>query len=141
MREENQEKGKKLQESQKAELELRKERRKLEEDKKAFELEMTRKLDEERKNIQDEALKKASEDHRLKDREKEKKISDLTKQIEDLKRTVEQGSQQTQGEVLELELEEILKSNFPLDKIEPVPKGIRGADILQKVHNQSGHYS
>lgn len=141
LREEILEKEKKLQESQKAELELRKDRRKLEEDKKTFELEMTRKIDEERKNIQDEALKKASEGHRLKDLEKEKKISDLTTQIQDLKRTVEQGSQQTQGEVLELELEEILKSNFPLDQIEPVPKGIRGADILQKVHNQSGHYS
>jgi len=141
LREEIEEKEKRLQESQKAELELRKSRRILEEDKKNFELEMTRKLDEERKKIQDEALKKVSEDHRFIDLQKEKKISDLNKKIEDLKRTVEQGSQQTQGEVLELEIEDILKSNFPLDQIEPVPKGIRGADILQKVHNQSGHYS
>jgi len=102
---------------------------------------VARRLDEGRKEIQGETLKKASEDYRLKDLENKKKISDLTKQIEDLKRTAEQGSQQTQGEVLELELEEILKANFPLDQIEPVPKGIRGADILQKVHNQSGHCS
>ncbi len=139
--EEIEEKEKQLQESQKAELELRKDRRRLEEGKKNFELEMTRKLDEERKKIQDEILMKASEDHRLKDREKEKQINDMRTQIEELKRKAEQGSQQTQGEVLELELEDILKSNFPLDQIEPVPKGIRGADILQKVHSQSGHYS
>ncbi|MEE9165130.1 MAG: DUF2130 domain-containing protein [Nitrospinota bacterium] len=141
LREEIQEKEKKLHESQKAELELRKERRELEESKKAFELEMTRKLDEGRKKIQDEVLKKASENHRLKDMEKEKQINDMRTQIEELKRKAEQGSQQTQGEVLELELENILKSNFPLDRVEPVPKGIRGADILQKVHSQSGHYS
>jgi len=64
----------------------------------------------------------------------------MLKQIEDLKRKAEQGSQQTQGEVLELELEEMLKANFPLDSLEPVGKGKRGADILQRVHNQSGQY-
>jgi len=50
-----------------------------------------------------------------------------------LKRKAEQGSQQLQGEVLELELEEMLKTNFPLDNLEPVGKGKRGADILQRV--------
>jgi len=141
LREGMKEKEKKLQESQKAELELRKDRRKLEESKKAFELEMARKLDTERKKIETDTMKKALEDHRLKDMEKEKQVNDMRIQIEELKRKAEQGSQQTQGEVLELELEEILKANFPLDQIEPVPKGIRGADILQRVHNQSGQYS
>jgi hypothetical protein len=135
-----QEKEKKLQEAQKIELELRKERRKLEEDKKAFELEMNRKLDEEREAIKEVALKTVVDEHRLKDLEKEKQISEMRKQIEELKRKAEQGSQQTQGEVLELELEDILRSKFPHDSIEPVPKGIRGADILQKVHSPSGQY-
>ena len=79
-----------------------------------------------------------SEEHRLKDMEKEKKISDMLKTIEELKRKGEQGSMQTQGEVLELDLEALLRSRFPTDEIEPVPKGIRGADILQRVHNRSG---
>jgi len=42
--------------------------------------------------------------------------------------------------VLELELENILKAGFLHDLIEPVPKGIKGADVLQKVHNSSGQY-
>ena len=134
------EKDKKLQESQKAELELRRQRRELEESKKAFELEMERKLDEEREKVRENAVRTVSEEHRLKDLEKEKQISDLRGKIEDLKRRAEQGSQQMQGEVLEIELEDILKANFPSDMIEPVPKGIRGADILQKVHNQTGQY-
>ena len=134
------EKEQKLQESQKAELEFRKQRRELEEKQNSFELEMTRKLDEEREKIRDETVKNISEQQRFKDMEKDKKISDMLRQIEELKRKAEQGSQQTQGEVLELELEEILTTNFPFDQIEPVAKGKRGADILQKVHNQNGQY-
>ena len=58
--------------------------------------------------------------------------------IEDLKRTSQQGSMQTQGEVLELTLEDQLKKQFPQDKIEGVPKGITGADIIQTVVHTSG---
>lgn len=134
------EKEQRLQEAQNAELELRKQRRELEERQRILELEMTRKLDDEREKIKEETLSIFTEEHRLKDLEKEKKISDMLKQIEDLKRKAEQGSQQLQGEVLELELEEMLKANFPLDNLEPVGKGKRGADILQRVHNQSGQY-
>lgn len=99
---------------------------------------MTKKLDSEREKIRHMTLEKAMEEHRLKDLEKENQISDMRKQIDELKRKSEQGSQQRQGETLELELEDILRNEFPLDHIEPVPKGIRGADVLQKVHNQSG---
>jgi hypothetical protein len=134
------EKDQKLQESQKAELEFRKQRRELEEKQKSIELEMARKLDEEREKIREETVKSVSEQQRLKDLEKDKKINDMLRQIEELKRKAEQGSQQTQGEVLELELEETLSTNFPFDQIEPVAKGKKGADILQKVHNQHGQY-
>jgi hypothetical protein len=134
------EKENKLQEAQEIELKLRKERRNLEESKKTFELEMNRKLDEERGQIREEALKTILDEHRLKDLEKEKQISDMRKQIDELKRKAEQGSQQTQGEVLELAVEDILKSNFPHDSVEPIPKGIKGADIVQKVHTPSGQY-
>ena len=64
----------------------------------------------------------------------------MVKQIEELKIKAEQGSQQAQGEVLEIELEQMLKSAFPYDIIEPVPKGIKGADVLQKVNNPMGQY-
>jgi len=134
------EKDQKLLEAQKAELEFRKQRRELEERQRILELEMTRKLDDEREKIKEETLTIFTEEHRLKDLEKDKKMDDMRKQIDELKRKAEQGSQQLQGEVLELELEEMLKANFPLDNLEPVGKGKRGADILQRVHNQSGQY-
>jgi hypothetical protein len=51
-----------------------------------------------------------------------------------LKRKAEQGSQQMQGEVQELELEQLLRAKFPFDRIEPVPKGEFGGDTLQRVY-------
>jgi hypothetical protein len=97
------------------------------------EIEMKKKLLEEEDKIRKEALKKAEEDHRLKDSEKDKKLSDALKQVEELRQKIEQGSQQTQGEALELELEQKLKSEFPMDSIDEVKKGQRGADVLQTV--------
>jgi hypothetical protein len=57
----------------------------------------------------------------------------MQKQIEELKRRAEQGSQQLQAEVQELELETLLKTKFPRDTVEPVPKGEHGGDVLQRV--------
>jgi len=127
------EKDKKISEAQKAELELRKKKRELEEEKADLELKVVRTLDEERGKIKQEALAKFGEEHRLKDAEKNKLIQDLRKDLEDAKRRAEQGSMQIQGEVQELDLESVLKTAFPYDDIQPVPKGIRGADIVQNV--------
>jgi hypothetical protein len=62
----------------------------------------------------------------------------MQKQIEELKRKAEQGSQQLQGEVLELRLEALLGEKFPHDLIEPVPKGEHGGDILHRVMTPTG---
>lgn len=132
------EKSQKLKESQDAELELRKRARELEDKEKNIDLEISRKLDEERKKIENSLEKDFQEKHRLKDAEKDKQLTDMRKKIEELQRKAEQGSQQRQGEVLELELEDVLKTEFPLDDIEPVAKGARGADVVQIVKNQSG---
>jgi len=123
---------------QREELNLRKIQRELEDSKKNLELEMFRKIDEERKKIEELVAHRIVEDHRLKDAEKDKKLSDALKQVDELKRRMEQGSQQAQGEVLELELKALLKKEFPFDDIEPVSKGVRGGDILQIVKTQSG---
>lgn len=138
LQEQLKEKSDMLEKAQKQELELRKEKRKIETEKKNFELEMNRKLDDERKKIYEDALKKASDEHTLKNKEKQKTIDDLTKQITDLKRKAEQGSQKLQGEVLELELEEVLQRNFNNDDIEPIVSGAKGADIFQKVKSNNG---
>jgi hypothetical protein len=120
------------------ELELRKRQRKLEEDRDAFELEAARKLDGEREKIREDALKKVAEAHRLKDLEKDKVINDLRSSLEDMKRKAEQGSMETQGEVLEQDFEAQLKGFFVHDDIQPVPKGIKGADLVQTVRTPMG---
>jgi hypothetical protein len=86
----------------------------------------------------EQARKEAEDELKLKVSEKVQTIAAMQKQIEDLKRKAEQGSQQLQGEVQELELEELLKTKFPLDDITPVPKGEFGGDVLQTVRGPTG---
>ena len=140
LREQLEEKTTNLKEARKQELELLKKQRELQEKEENQELELTRKLEEGRQKILEKATGEFEEKHRLKDVEKEKQLNDMKKQIDELKRKSEQGSQQTQGEVLELDLENILKKSFTHDNIEPVPKGIKGADVLHKVHSPSGQF-
>ena len=120
------------------ELALRKAQRQLKEATESLELEVARKLDEEREKIRGQAEKKLAETHRLKDLEKDKVINDLKTSLEDMKRKAEQGSMETQGEVLEQDFEAQLKSFFVHDDIQPVPKGIRGADLIQTVRTTMG---
>ena len=89
----------------------------------------------------DQARKEAEEEQRLKVAEKEQTIAAMQKQIEELKRRAEQGSQQLQGEVQELDLENLLRSRFPFDLIEPVPKGEFGGDVVQRVVAAGGQVS
>lgn len=138
LKEQLNEKNGKLEEAYQQEIALRKKQSELEDKEKYLELEINRKLDVERNRIREVVLRDAEEKHRLKEAEKNKQLADMAKQIDELKRKAEQGSQQAQGEVLELELEELLKNEFPFDQIEPIEKGIKGADILQTVKTQSG---
>lgn len=116
------------------ELELRKQKQALEERQKNTDVELARKLDQEKQSISHQL----SEEFKFKEAELRKKIDDASKANDDLKRKLEQGSQQLQGEVLELELETELANLFPLDDIEPVKKGVNGADVLQTVRLRSG---
>ncbi len=140
LRMQNQEKERKLQEAQEQELQLRKRQRELEDRERQLQLELERKLVEERTRIWNDAAAKLAEEHRLKDAEKDRQISDMLKQIEELKRRAEQGSQQAQGETLEVELENLLRAAFRTDEILPVPKGVRGADVIQHVKTQRGNF-
>ncbi|MBI2032329.1 MAG: DUF2130 domain-containing protein [Candidatus Levybacteria bacterium] len=80
-----------------------------------------------------EAKKEAEEAERLKLKEKDLQLEEIRRVNEDLKRKLEQGSQQRQGEVLELDLEEKLRQTFASDEFVPVPKGVEGGDIWQKI--------
>ncbi len=141
LKEELAEKDKALEEARGLELQIRKEKNALEEERKSFEIEKQRQLDQEREKIREEAARQLIEEHRLKDAEKDKKMADMGKMIEELKLKSNLTSQQLQGEVLELELEELLKREFPIDSIEPVGKGVRGADVLQVVKDPVGRES
>jgi len=134
------EKSKYIEDARKQELTLRKRTRELEEREKALKLEVQRTIDEEREKIWQDAQSKLQEQNQLKDAEKDRQLGEMRRQIEELKRKAEQGSQQSQGEILELELEDLLSSNFKLDEIEPVAKGVKGGDVIHKVQTKSGHY-
>jgi hypothetical protein len=127
-----------LKEAQKQELELRKRQRVLEEREKQMELEMERKMDKERNELIEKISDQFEEKHRLKDAEKDKQLADMTRQIEDLRRKAEQGSQKLRGEILELDFETRLKNEFQFDEIEAIASGVKGADVLQTVKTQSG---
>jgi hypothetical protein len=64
-------------------------------------------------------------------------ILQMKEQMEIMKRKAEQGSMQIQGEVQELIIEEWLSTNYPLDTVEEIKKGARGADCIQTINTRS----
>lgn len=127
-----------LKRAQEEELRLRKQKNQLEDDKRSFELEKQRQLDAEREKIRQKALEESAEQFHLKEKEQAVVIEQLKKALEDAQRKAAQGSQQLQGEVQELDLEQLLHETFPQDSIEPIGKGVLGADIRQTVRSKLG---
>ncbi|MBP9719047.1 MAG: DUF2130 domain-containing protein [Candidatus Levybacteria bacterium] len=132
------ERSKKLQEDL---LEMSKTMRDLKEKDQGRELEMQKKLTEEAEKIRQDAQKKAEEEQHTKLVQKDKQLENALKEVEDMRRKLQQGSQQMQGEAFELEFEELLKRQYPNDKITPVGKGIKGGDIIQEVWDSRGNYT
>lgn len=132
------EKDEKLVEAQKAQADALRERRELDEEKREMDLTVEKKIREGLDNARSQALKDAEDRMTLKVREKEETIAGMQRQIEVLRQKAEQGSQQTQGEVQELQLEEVLRAAFLDDLITPVPKGAHGGDIVQSVVSLTG---
>ena len=128
----------KLAEAQKAQAELIKKQRELDDAKRELELTVEKRVQDGLTEVRTQAKKEAEDEQKLKVMEKEQTISAMQKQIEDLKRRAEQGSQQLQGEVQEVELENLLRAKFPFDSIEPVPKGEFGGDVLHRVVGSGG---
>lgn len=123
----------KLAEAQKAQADLIRQKRELDDAKRELELTVEKRVQDGLLATREQAKKEAEESLKLKVLEKEQTIASMQTQIEELKRRAEQGSQQLQGEVQELELEALLRAKFPRDTIEPVPKGEFGGDALQRV--------
>ncbi len=128
----------KLAEAQQAQLRFLQKERVLEDSRRELELTVEKRVQESLAAIRSQARLEAEEHLKLKLTEKEQTISSMQKQIEDLRRRAEQGSQQLQGEAQELELEALLNARFPFDGIEPVRKGEHGGDVLHRVRNTQG---
>lgn len=130
----------KLAEAQKAQAEFSRKQRELDDAKREMDLTIEKRVEESLATVKNKAKQEAEEALKLKVSEKEQTIVAMQKQIEELRRKAEQGSQQLQGEVQELELEDSLRLKFPYDSIEPVPKGEHGGDALHRVYNSAQQF-
>jgi hypothetical protein len=128
----------KLAEAQKAQAELLKKQRELDDAKRELELTVEKRVQDSLTEVRTQAKKEAEDGERLKVAERDQKIASMQRTIEELQRKAEQGSQQTQGEVQELAIENTLRAKFPYDTIEPVPKGEFGGDTIQRVVSSAG---
>jgi hypothetical protein len=123
----------KLAEAQQAQAELIRKQRELDDAMREIDLTIEKRVQGSLATVRDKAKLEAEEGLKLRLAEKEEQIASMQRQVEELKRKAEQGSQQLQGEVQELALEATLRAKFPRDLIEPVPKGEFGGDVLQRV--------
>jgi hypothetical protein len=135
----------KLKASRQRELEFLKKEQELQNKEAELELSVQRLLQEERvklskeiRDLEEQKVASRETEYQLRMKELEKQLDDQKKLAEEMKRKAEQGSMQLQGEVQELALEELLRSNFPFDEIIEVGKGVRGADCIQVVRNNFG---
>ena len=122
-----------LDEAKRAEAEFLRRQRELEDARRELEVTVARRVEESLDRERERGRREAEEALQLKVAEKDHIITAMQQQIEELKRRAERGSEQLRGEVLELQFEELLRSRFPNDAIEPIGKGEYGGDVLQKV--------
>src|SRR6266446_1167998 len=128
----------KLSEAQKTQVELIRKQRELDDAKRELDLTVEKRVQESIESVRLKARDEADAGLRLRVAEKEQTIAGMQRQIEALKQKAEQGSQQLQGEVQELELEALLTTGYPQDTILAVPKGEHGGDIVQSVNGPLG---
>ncbi len=127
----------KIKQGSQRELDFLKKKRDLENRQKEIELELHRKLDTEKSEIEKNAIKQYSKENELRIQEKEKQIDGLRKSLEEARRKSQQSSMEIQGEVFEDELENRLSREFVQDEFASIKKGARGADIIQTVRDAS----
>ena len=141
----NEEQQEKLKSARLKELEFLQKEQALKTKEEELEILHQRKLQEDRIKISEEIrrneeLKNQSRenDFQLQLQELKKQLEDQKKLAEEMKRRADQGSSQLHGEVQELALEKLLQNAFPFDLVEPIAKGVRGADCTLTVRNSSG---
>ncbi|MBX9654893.1 DUF2130 domain-containing protein [bacterium] len=128
-----------LADAQQTQADFLRQQRELEVAKRELELTIEKEVQQSLLSVRDDARREADEAYRLRVAEKEQQITGMRQQIDELKQKAEQGSEQRHGEVLELELETLLRSSFPNDAFDSVPTGIHGADLVHSVMSSSGY--
>ncbi len=130
-------KRKKVIELQEKEIEIQRLKNRMNEQEKDIELKYEKKLGHLLLEKEEILQKRITEENELKNAELKKKLADQRALIEEMRRKDQQGSMQLQGEVQELAIEAYIKSEFPLDGIEEIKKGVRGGDCLQTIHTHT----
>lgn len=128
----------KLKEAQLAQAQVLRKERELDDERRELELTVEKRVGAMLSTERERGKKEAEESSQLRIREQDERIASMHRTIEELKKKAEQGSQQLQGEVFELQLEEMIRQHFPSDTVEPVGKGQLGADLIQKVVTPGG---
>ena len=131
------EKSEQVKELNRSKAEIEKLKREKGELKEAAEAEAQKKLNEVLATEKEKIRKSEEEKNELRFKEMQKQLEDQKMLTAEMKRKQEQGSMQLQGEVQELAIEEWLASQFPLDTIEEIKKGVRGGDCIQTVNTRS----
>jgi hypothetical protein len=127
-----------LKKAREQELAFRREKRKLEEQREALDLEIARRVDAERKQVAADAVQRQNEEHRLELAQKDLEVDQMKRQIKELKESSEQVRAGLRGEVLEREIEDLLRECFLEDQIVPIKPGVKGADVLETVRSRRG---
>jgi hypothetical protein len=131
------EKSEKVKELNQAKVAIEQLKREKDEQRSEIELESQKKINE-TLAIEREKIKKQEEEKaNLAGSEKDILINQLKEKLKDASQKAEQGSMQLQGEAQELVIEEWLSLEFPLDTIDEIKKGVRGADCLQIVNTHN----
>ncbi len=145
LRQSNEEQQEKLKIARQKELEFLQKEQALRTREEELEISQQRIIQEERKKMADEFRRNEEQKNQLRETDFQLQLQELKKQLEDqkklaeeMKRRADQGSTQLQGEVQELALEKLLMAAFPFDLVEPIAKGVRGADCTMTVRNSSG---
>ncbi|GAA8559717.1 DUF2130 domain-containing protein [Helicobacter pylori] len=130
------EKSKQVQELHQKEAEIERLKRENNEAESRLKAENEKKLNE-KLDLEREKIEKAlHEKNELKFKQQEEQLEMLRNELKNAQRKAELSSQQFQGEVQELAIEEFLRQKFPLDSIEEIKKGQRGGDCIQVVHTR-----
>lgn len=126
-----------LKELRKKEAEFARFKREADQLKEKLEAESETKINDAVKSEREKLAKEFESKAEMNLKEKDLLIEQLKSDVKEMQRRAEQGSMQAQGEAMELAIEEFLETNFPLDTIEEIKKGVRGADCIQIVNSYS----